>query len=521
MGKSKEKSSKSLKSPSAPASSDKPSTFSLTASEKAIDPSLASLFGTSLGPVKVPKRTYTSQAVHRERFPVAHPDESDSTTIDHEVSTDEDDSEGEEEEISTKQEPALAKKLKATVEAPAHKDSDRRAKRKRGDDLEDQYMHKLHLEEEKEFKKLEEEKAAAQSKPKADEKEEEDESVDEEDGDEEGSEEGDDEEEEGEDDSNDTPKKKESSTPADPPIRHETQEKPGEADLDKSARTIFLGNVPSNAISSKSDYKVFKAFFAAVGKISSIRFRSVAFAEQIPRKAAFVTHKLHEKQKTVNAYIVYKTKEAARAALKLNGSIVLDRHIRVDSVAHPAPHDATRCVFIGNLDFEAQEENLWRHFASCGKVESVRVVRDATTNVGKGFAYVQFEDGTSVEQALMLDGKKMEGDRKLRVSRAKNIKRKQKATNDTLRGPASKKQKIFVPKEDPRQRAMLGRAQKLLGKAGAAKMKKAPEAFIFEGTRASSTANPGLKLGGKRKGGGKSKVRTTKRSTSWKAKAKQ
>lgn len=122
-----------------------------------------------------------------------------------------------------------------------------------------------------------------------------------------------------------------------------------------------------------------------------MRFRSIAFSEQIPRKAAFITHKLHEKQQTLNAYIVFATSVAAREALKLNGHVILDRHIRVDSVAHPAPHDARRCVFVGNLDFEAQEESLWKHFAQSGEIESVRIVRDAKTNVGKGFAYVQFE----------------------------------------------------------------------------------------------------------------------------------
>jgi nucleolar protein 12 len=175
------------------------------------------------------------------------------------------------------------------------------------------------------------------------------------------------------------------------PIKHETLVSAADVELDKSARSVFLGNVPSNAISSKSDYKKLKAFFATVGKISSIRFRSIAFSEQIPRKAAFVNHKLHEKQKTVNAYIVYEDAASAREALKLNGSVVLDRHIRVDSVAHPGKQDPKRCVFVGNLDFEAQEENLWKHFGTCGKVEYVRIVRDAKTNVGKGFAYVQFE----------------------------------------------------------------------------------------------------------------------------------
>jgi nucleolar protein 12 len=175
------------------------------------------------------------------------------------------------------------------------------------------------------------------------------------------------------------------------PIKHETLVSAADVELDKAARSVFLGNVPSNAISSKSDYKKLKTFFCTVGKISSIRFRSIAFSEQIPRKAAFVNHKLHEKQKTVNAYIVYKDAASAREALKLNGSVVLDRHIRVDSIAHPGKNEPKRCVFVGNLDFEAQEENLWKHFGPCGKVEYVRVVRDSKTNVGKGFAYVQFE----------------------------------------------------------------------------------------------------------------------------------
>ena len=48
-------------------------------------------------------------------------------------------------------------------------------------------------------------------------------------------------------------------------------------------------------------------------------------------------------------------------------------------------------MFIGSLSFDAQEEKLWSHFESCGEIENVRVVRDSKTNVGKGFAYVQFK----------------------------------------------------------------------------------------------------------------------------------
>ena len=117
----------------------------------------------------------------------------------------------------------------------------------------------------------------------------------------------------------------------------------------------------------------------------------------------------------------------------------------------------------------------------------------------------------------------MQNDRKLRVSRAKAIKRKNKPA-DVTRGPPSKKQKVFVPRDDPRQKEMLGRARKLLGKAGAAKAKKAPESFIFEGTRATATAtataNSGIKLGGKKKGK-LARARANARSSAWKQKAKK
>jgi nucleolar protein 12 len=117
--------------------------------------------------------------------------------------------------------------------------------------------------------------------------------------------------------------------------------------------------------------------------------------------------------KSSNAYVVYSTAYAAReAAKRLNGTVVLDRHLRVDGVAHPAKTDHRRCVFVGNLGFVDDEsmldqggenerkrskipsdieEGLWRQFGKAGVVESVRVVRDEKTRVGKGFAYVQFE----------------------------------------------------------------------------------------------------------------------------------
>ena len=179
--------------------------------------------------------------------------------------------------------------------------------------------------------------------------------------------------------------------------------------VEKSSRTVFLANVSTMAIKSKNAKKIlmnhlvsFTSSLPGEHKIESVRFRSTAFATSgIPRKAAFVKKEVMDATtKSTNAYAVYTTKLAAReAATRLNGSVVLDRHLRVDCVANPAEIDHRRCVFVGNLGFvdantkaaESKgnnepprrakepadvEEGLWRQFEKAGTVESVRVVRD-------------------------------------------------------------------------------------------------------------------------------------------------
>ncbi len=190
---------------------------------------------------------------------------------------------------------------------------------------------------------------------------------------------------------------------------------------------MFLGNVSTGAIRDKKMKKDLLSHLESfldtlpIGpdnqkhKIESMRFRSTAYDNSaLPKKAAYVTQALMDSTtKSTNAYVVYSTGVAAREAVKrLNGTIVLDRHIRVDGVAHPSKIDHRRCVFVGNLGYVDDEnvidqggetirkrskmpsdveEGLWRQFSKAGVVESVRVVRDEKTRVGKGFAYVQFQ----------------------------------------------------------------------------------------------------------------------------------
>lgn len=399
--------------------------------------------------------------------------------------------------------------------------------------------------------------------------------------------------------------------PPDTPLHESLVLSKDETEIEKASRTVFLANVSTQAISSKSAKKILLghmvSFFSdipasAEGKpthrVESIRFRSTAYAgTSLPKKAAFAKKVLMDATtKSTNAYVVYSNAFAAREAVKkLNGTIVLDRHLRVDSVAHPSKTDHRRCVFVGNLGFVDDEsmldqggenerkrskipsdieEGLWRQFGKAGTVESVRVVRDEKTRVGKGFAYVQFhvsmpyftcgarlmdpKDVNAVEAALLFNEKKYPPmlPRILRVVRAKAVKKTALASQgsrpDRKNPENANKSQIYNPKLTSQASSLQGRAGNLLGRAGAAQFKKregsgansmamgkrgdgkkgqfsgkhiegiakTPENIVFEGFRANSKSKPsGLKLGGKgsgKKGKGKPKMRSSMRASAWK-----
>ncbi|KAL6696378.1 hypothetical protein J3F84DRAFT_373854 [Trichoderma pleuroticola] len=209
------------------------------------------------------------------------------------------------------------------------------------------------------------------------------------------------------------------------PVHESLTQESKQSEVEKAARTVFLGNVATEAISSKSAKKELMKHLSSVldkdasppQKVETLRFRSVAFSTgSMPKRAAYITKALMDATtKSTNAYAVFSTPVAARKVVaELNGTEILGRHIRVDSVAHPSPMNHRNCVFVGNLGFVDDEtvlnrkadgetvekkrnkvpsdieEGLWRTFSTQGKVENVRVVRDSKTRVGKGFAYVQF-----------------------------------------------------------------------------------------------------------------------------------
>ena len=173
------------------------------------------------------------------------------------------------------------------------------------------------------------------------------------------------------------------------------------------------------------------------------------------KKIAFINQEFHTTANTVNAYILFAHpintenrpsnlppippcldpyKAARMAAEMADGTLFMERIIRVDLVGgknrdnnnnnneagSSSDTDPKLSVFVGNLDFASKEEDLRVFFEGLMTSERglppptsnedideehqrkpltwvtrVRIVRDKDTQLGKGFAYVQFNVSTN------------------------------------------------------------------------------------------------------------------------------
>jgi len=181
---------------------------------------------------------------------------------------------------------------------------------------------------------------------------------------------------------------------------------------ERNERTIFVGNVDID-LEKKHILKHFKPY----GKIENVRFRSVPVDKgELPVKAAVILKKFAKEAAGKNAYVVFSTKEEAEKALEANGSVIKVNHLRVDSAIRKA-HDYTKTVFIGNLPFNATEEEVRVFFKACGAIDNIRIIRDPQTHIGKGIAYVTFKDMDGFKASLKKT-KSLFKDRELRIKKA-------------------------------------------------------------------------------------------------------
>ncbi|QQS40907.1 MAG: RNA-binding protein [Acidobacteriota bacterium] len=76
-------------------------------------------------------------------------------------------------------------------------------------------------------------------------------------------------------------------------------------------------------------------------------------------------------------------------------------------------------LYVGNLSFDATEQDLQDAFGEIGTVESVNIIEDRDTGRSRGFGFVEMSSKEEGQNAIsQLDGKEMDG-RNLKVNEAK------------------------------------------------------------------------------------------------------
>ena len=59
-------------------------------------------------------------------------------------------------------------------------------------------------------------------------------------------------------------------------------------------------------------------------------------------------------------------------------------------------------LFVGNLPYDASEDEIREHFATAGNLASVFIPVDRETGRKRGFAFVEFHDGPAAQEAIRL-----------------------------------------------------------------------------------------------------------------------
>lgn len=67
-------------------------------------------------------------------------------------------------------------------------------------------------------------------------------------------------------------------------------------------------------------------------------------------------------------------------------------------------------IYVGNISYDSQDDDLRDAFAEFGAVESARVITDRETGRSRGFAFVEMPNKEEAEAAIAgLNGKEIQG----------------------------------------------------------------------------------------------------------------
>jgi cold-inducible RNA-binding protein len=76
-------------------------------------------------------------------------------------------------------------------------------------------------------------------------------------------------------------------------------------------------------------------------------------------------------------------------------------------------------IYVGNLSFDTNDEQLNQIFTPFGAVSSARVIKDKYTDRSRGFGFVEMDNSEEADKAIAaLNGKNVDG-RDLNINEAK------------------------------------------------------------------------------------------------------
>ena len=191
----------------------------------------------------------------------------------------------------------------------------------------------------------------------------------------------------------------------------------------QSENTVFVSNfpIPMDDKNLKKSRKLAEKLFSIYGTIESIRFRSLAFEKsKIPTRKGNLIGGTRTKE-CGNVYVHFDELKVPieQIVSDLNGKELNGRHLNVD-LAHngqPTKEEKERSVFIENLPYDIDDEDVWTTIGSEYDIHRVRLIRDKISGQCKGFGYVQFKDKETVQAILkglkqsqkhVIRGRKME-----------------------------------------------------------------------------------------------------------------
>ncbi|KAG0586880.1 hypothetical protein KC19_2G124400 [Ceratodon purpureus] len=116
------------------------------------------------------------------------------------------------------------------------------------------------------------------------------------------------------------------------------------------------------------------------------------------------------------AFITFRTEEAAKRALELDGADMGGRFLKIEICKirprepskkdmykePPKKHEGCLSAYIGNLSWDITEKELRKFFKGC-KIDSIRFATNKDTGEFRGFGHVDFADDESLETAMKLD----------------------------------------------------------------------------------------------------------------------